>query len=162
MKLTVVTLLLSACLVVGQTLPTVAVLSTGGTIASKQDPTKGGYITTLSGKDLVSAVPAIQKIAQIQVEQISNIPSQDINPDISVRLATRVNDLLGQPEIAGIVITHGRLLPRSHNHKLKARHTGRGATPSLLIQIQMAGETCWTPFESLLTRRLSARESWLS
>jgi L-asparaginase len=90
-----------------QTPPTVAVLSTGGTIASKQDPQKGGYLPALSGEDLVAAVPAIRKIAKIQVEQISNISSSDMTPEIWIRLAARVNELLANPEIAGIVVTHG-------------------------------------------------------
>jgi L-asparaginase len=90
-----------------QKLPTVAVLSTGGTIASKQDPLKGGYLPALSGEDLVAAVPAIKTIAQIQVEQISNISSSDMTPEIWIRLAARVNELLARPEIAGIVVTHG-------------------------------------------------------
>jgi L-asparaginase len=71
----------------GQDLPKVAVLSTGGTIASEQDPVKGGYVPALSGEDLVAAVPAIKKIAQIQAEQISNIPSPDMTPEIWLRLA---------------------------------------------------------------------------
>ena len=107
-NLTAVILLLTACLTaIAQKLPTVAVLATGGTIASKQDPAKGGYLPALSGDDLVSAVPAIKKIAQIQVEQISNIPSPDITSEIWVRLAGSVNQLLAKPEIAGIVVTHG-------------------------------------------------------
>ncbi|HLG94932.1 MAG TPA: asparaginase [Bryobacteraceae bacterium] len=107
-NLTTAGLLLATCLsVVAQKLPTVAVLSTGGTIASKQDPSKGGYVPLLSGEDLVSAVPAIKKMAQIQVEQISNIGSNDMTPEIWVRLAGRVNELLAKPEIAGIVVTHG-------------------------------------------------------
>jgi L-asparaginase len=88
-------------------LPVVVVLSTGGTIASKQNPSKGGYEAALSGEDLVGAIPAIRKIAQIQVEQISNISSSDITPEIWMRLAGRVNDLLAKPNIAGIVVTHG-------------------------------------------------------
>jgi L-asparaginase len=92
---------------IAQGLPKVAVLSTGGTIASKHDTLKGGYVPALSGEDLVAAVPAIKKIAQIQVEQISNISSSDMTPEIWIRLAARVNELLGKPEIAGIVITHG-------------------------------------------------------
>jgi L-asparaginase len=90
-----------------QKLPTVAVLSTGGTIASKHDPGKGGYLPALSGEDLVAAVPAIKTIAQIQVEQISNISSSDMTPEIWVRLAAKANELLATPEIAGIVVTHG-------------------------------------------------------
>src|SRR3984893_4165077 len=90
-----------------QKLPTVALLSTGGTIASKHDPLKGGYLPALSGEDLIAAVPAIKTIAQIQVEQISNISSSDMTPEIWIRLAARVNELLARPEIAGIVVTHG-------------------------------------------------------
>jgi L-asparaginase len=107
-KITVTLLLLTTSLsAVGQKLPTVAVLSTGGTIASKHDPVKGGYLPALSGEDLVAAVPAIKKIAQIQVEQISNISSSDMPLEIWMRLAGRVRELLARPEIAGIVVTHG-------------------------------------------------------
>ena len=105
---TVPGLLLVTCLtLVAQKLPTVALLSTGGTIASKHDSGKGGYVPALSGEDLVSAVPAISKLAQIQVEQISNIISSDMTPEIWIRLAARVNALLARPEISGIVVTHG-------------------------------------------------------
>jgi L-asparaginase len=100
-------LLMMCFCALAQELPKVAVLSTGGTIASKQDRVKGGYVPALSGEDLIAAVPAVKKIAQIQVEQISNIPSLDITPEIWVRLARRVNELLANPEIAGIVVTHG-------------------------------------------------------
>ncbi|HEX3376745.1 MAG TPA: asparaginase [Candidatus Acidoferrales bacterium] len=88
-------------------LPIVAVLSTGGTIASKQNPSKGGYEAVLTGKDLVAAVPSIEKVARVLVEQISNISSSDMNPELWVRLAERVNDLLAMPDLAGVVVTHG-------------------------------------------------------
>jgi L-asparaginase len=88
-------------------LPIVAVLSTGGTIASQQNPLKGGYEAVLTGEDLVAAVPAIRKVARVRVEQISNISSSDMNPEIWMRLAGRVNELLAMPELAGVVITHG-------------------------------------------------------
>ena len=101
-------LLLVMCVsTAAQGLPSIGVLSTGGTIASRQDPAKGGYVPALSGEDLVAAVPAIKKIAQIQVEQISNIPSPDMTPEIWLRLAGRINELLARPEIAGVVVTHG-------------------------------------------------------
>ena len=71
-------LLLLCATVFAQKLPSVVILSTGGTIASKTDPVKGGYVGALSGEDLVAAVPGIKKVAQIQVEQISNISSSDM------------------------------------------------------------------------------------
>jgi len=41
------------------------------------------------------------------VEQIANIGSPDMTPEIWVRLAGRVNELLAKPGIAGVVVTHG-------------------------------------------------------
>ncbi len=100
-------LLVMSVFAVAQGLPIIGVLSTGGTIASKHDPAKGGYVPALSGEDLVAAVPAIQKIAQIRVEQISNVGSPNMTPEIWLRLAERANSLLAKNEITGIVVTHG-------------------------------------------------------
>jgi len=101
-----------SCLVVtstsaGQGLPKVALLSTGGTIASRTDPAKGGYVPALSADDLIAAVPAIKKVAQIQAQQISNISSSDMTPQMWLQLSTRINDLLSRADIAGAVVTHG-------------------------------------------------------
>jgi L-asparaginase len=52
-------------------------------------------------------VPMLKKIARIQVEQISNIPSYDMTPEIWVRLAATVNRLLARADMTGIVVTHG-------------------------------------------------------
>ncbi len=102
------TLLLASCLsIIAQALPIVVVFATGGTIASKHNPAKGGSVPALSGEDLVASVPAIRKLAQVQSEQISNVGSSDMTPEIWLRLAARVNALLARPEIAGIVVTHG-------------------------------------------------------
>jgi L-asparaginase len=101
-------LLLTCCSALfADTIPTVIILATGGTIASKRNPAKGGYEPGLTGEDLVQAIPAVRSIAHIQVEQISNISSSDMTPEIWLKLAGRVKDLLVKPEIAGIVVTHG-------------------------------------------------------
>ena len=92
---------------VGQTIPTVVVLSTGGTIASMHDPEVGGYVPALSGEDLVAAVPAIGSVAQLRVEQISNISSSDMTPEIWLRLSRRVEELLSDADVSGAVVTHG-------------------------------------------------------
>jgi L-asparaginase/Glu-tRNA(Gln) amidotransferase subunit D len=66
----------------------------GGTIASNLNPLKSGYEAVPTGEDLVAAVPTIRKVAHAQVEQISNISNSDMNPEIWMVLARRVNDLL--------------------------------------------------------------------
>ena len=92
---------------VAQTLPTIVVLATGGTIASRQNLTQGTSLPSLSGNELVSAVPALLKVAKVRTEQIANVGSRDITPAIWLRLAARTNELLATPEVTGIVITHG-------------------------------------------------------
>jgi len=102
-----VVLISTCCRLFADTTPTVVILATGGTIASKRNPAKGGYEPALTGEDLVQAIPAVRGLAHIQVEQISNISSTDMNPAIWLKLAGRVKDLLAKPEIAAIVVTHG-------------------------------------------------------
>jgi L-asparaginase len=88
-------------------LPVVHVLSTGGTIASVYDPAKGGYVPALSGEDLVAAVPGIEDVARLEVEQISNISSTDMTPALWLRISRRADELLSRPEVAGVIVTHG-------------------------------------------------------
>src|ERR1700730_14046503 len=88
-------------------LPRVVLLASGGTIASKHDPEKGGYTTALTGEQLLEAVPALKEVARVDVEQISNIPSSNMTSEIWLTLARRANELLAKADVAGVVVTHG-------------------------------------------------------
>jgi L-asparaginase len=90
-----------------QELPMVVVLATGGTIASQQNLAQGASGPPLSGDRLVDAVPALKKIARIRSEQIANMGSRNITPAIWIELAVRANELLAQPDVTGVVVTHG-------------------------------------------------------
>src|SRR6478672_4726645 len=90
-------------------LPTVAVLATGGTIAgaAASDVQKGYTSGQLGVEQLIDAVPQAKKLAVLKGEQISNIGSQDMNDEVWLKLARRVNELTASPDVAGVVITHG-------------------------------------------------------
>lgn len=88
-------------------LPRVVVLATGGTIASRFDPAIGALAPAVTGADLVGAVPGLDKVAIVEVEQIANIGSYDMTPDVWRRLSRRANELLARDGISGIVVTHG-------------------------------------------------------
>jgi L-asparaginase len=60
-----------------------------------------------TAQDLIDAVPGLDKIATLRAEQVSNIGSQDMNDEVWVKLANRVNEIFGKGEADGIVITHG-------------------------------------------------------
>ena len=90
-------------------LPTVVVLATGGTIAgAAATDVQAGYASGQVGVDqLLAAVPQAKKLANLRGEQISNIGSQDMNDEVWLKLAKRVNELVAMPDVAGVVITHG-------------------------------------------------------
>src|SRR5215813_3189725 len=92
-----------------QTLPTVVVLATGGTIAgAASTDVQAGYTSGQVGvQQLLAAVPQAKKLATLRGEQISNIGSQDMNDTVWIKLATRINELVAMPDVAGVVITHG-------------------------------------------------------
>ncbi len=92
-----------------QDLPNVVILATGGTIAgSAETATQAGYTSGQVGiETMIAAVPGIKDIANVTGEQISNVGSQDMSVDIWLKLANRINELLAQDDVDGIVITHG-------------------------------------------------------
>ena len=90
-------------------LPKVRVLATGGTIAGAQaSATDYGYKSgAYDVNSLLKAVPNLDKLAVITGEQIASIGSQDMNDEIWLKLAKRVNAVLAEPGTDGILITHG-------------------------------------------------------
>lgn len=104
-----VIMLLSMTLAFAQELPKVYILATGGTIAgSGSSATKSNYSAgQVAIGTLLDAVPAINDVAYVEGEQVVNIGSQDMSNDVWLVLAKRVNELLAQTDVNGIVITHG-------------------------------------------------------
>lgn len=87
----------------------IAILATGGTIAGAGEPGENlGYKSgAISGEDLVAAVPQLADIADVSVEQICNVNSDDITDKIWIQLSKRINELQQDPDVDGIVVTHG-------------------------------------------------------
>lgn len=88
-------------------LPTVAIVTTGGTIAEKTDPKTGGAVPAVSGKSLVKAVPELLHYANIKVHNFSNIDSSQMNPAIWTKLSRKVDAILKDDRVKGVVVTHG-------------------------------------------------------
>jgi L-asparaginase len=87
----------------------VRVLATGGTIAGAQaSATEYGYKSgAYDVNALIKAVPNLDKLAVITGEQVASIGSQDMNDEVWLKLAKRVNEVLKQPDVDGVLITHG-------------------------------------------------------
>ena len=106
--LVVVTLLLSATMAFAAK-PNIHILATGGTIAGTGSSATGTSYTAgqVAIGALLDAVPEIKDIANVTGEQIVRIGSQDMNDEVWLTLAKKINELLKRPDIDGIVITHG-------------------------------------------------------
>ena len=75
-------------------LPRVKVVSTGGTICMKVDPITGGAVPVLSGADLVAAVPGLDRVARVEVEEFSRVPGVDMGPSTWTPLVRRLRSAL--------------------------------------------------------------------
>jgi L-asparaginase len=88
-------------------LPTVVLLATGGTIAMKIDPVKKAPVPAISGEDLVATVPEIAKLANIEVKNLSNVPSDYMDPERWVGLARAAEEALARRDVSGVIVSHG-------------------------------------------------------
>ncbi|MBV5340851.1 MAG: asparaginase [Deltaproteobacteria bacterium] len=105
-KMLIVCFILTPALAMAE-LPVVKLIATGGTIAMKIDPVKKAPVPAISGEDLISTVPEIASVAKIEVENLSNIPSDYMAPDSWVGLQKAVVATLARPEVAGAIVSHG-------------------------------------------------------
>lgn len=89
--------------------PNVHILATGGTIAgSGQSATQASYTAgEVAIETLLAAVPQIKEIAHVTGEQLVKIGSQDMNEEVWLLLAKRVNELIADEKVDAVVITHG-------------------------------------------------------
>jgi L-asparaginase/glutamin-(asparagin-)ase len=91
-------------------LANVSILATGGTIAgtgATSTTTVGYTAATVGVQRLIAAVPELAKVANVSGEQVFQIASENMTNEHWLTLAKRVNVLLAQPNVDGIVITHG-------------------------------------------------------
>jgi L-asparaginase len=86
------------------------ILGTGGTIAGRAANASDniGYTAGQVGiSELLAAIPALPDAGLVIAEQVAQIDSKDMSFAVWAALAGRVSHFLAQPEVQGIVITHG-------------------------------------------------------
>ncbi|HKQ41018.1 MAG TPA: asparaginase domain-containing protein, partial [Pseudonocardia sp.] len=76
--------------------PHVTVLSLGGTISSA--PPADGRLArpALSAADLVAAVPALERVAEIEVRDVRRLPSNDMTFAIARTVADEIRAAVGR------------------------------------------------------------------
>jgi L-asparaginase len=86
--------------------PKVTVLALGGTIASA--PGDAGALASprLAAEDLIASVPAVADVAEIEVRNVSKLPSCDLTLELAVEVAGEVA-AAGSRGSHGVVVTQG-------------------------------------------------------
>jgi L-asparaginase len=87
----------------------VFVITTGGTIATKQKLLAGGgVVRSPRDSDLLDLLPR-DEIDDIEVvfDEFSNVPGSHFMPANGLQLAQRIQSVLLAPDVYGVVVTHG-------------------------------------------------------
>ena len=87
--------------------PTVVIITTGGTIASRLDPATGGVVPAVSGEDLVRAVPGLSGVANVEVRPFGNVLGPALTPEDLFHIASQANEALARADVSGVVVTAG-------------------------------------------------------
>ena len=88
----------------------VYIIATGGTIAGRAgsaSATVGYKAGELTVEQLIASVPGLDTLANLTGEQLCNIDSKDMQEDIWLQLARRIEKVTDRDDVDGVVITHG-------------------------------------------------------
>ncbi len=88
------------------TKPEIAILSTGGTIASKVDYRTGAVTSQFDAQDILTEIPELMELARFRAKLVYNILSENMKPEYWIKLARAVYEEI-EKEAYGIIITHG-------------------------------------------------------
>ncbi|MBI2557765.1 Glu-tRNA(Gln) amidotransferase subunit GatD [Candidatus Woesearchaeota archaeon] len=88
-------------------LPTVPILSFGGTISSRVDYKTGGVYAGYTAEDFIAMLPELEDIANLKAEKVMSIMSEDMAPEDWQSMARRIARDLNDDEVSGVVVTQG-------------------------------------------------------
>jgi glutamyl-tRNA(Gln) amidotransferase subunit D len=87
-------------------LPNLAIVSTGGTIASRIDYRTGSVTSQFNASDILTAIPELKEIANYRTIPLATILSENMTPAIWQELARAIYaEIKGGAR--GIIVTHG-------------------------------------------------------
>jgi L-asparaginase len=85
----------------------VAALFTGGTISMRVDAAAGGAVPAVGADEFLAAARGIEHVAEVRAEQWGRYPGPHMTVERQWALRARVLELIDDPAVHGIVITHG-------------------------------------------------------
>ena len=110
-------------------LPKVTIIHTGGTIASKVDYATGAVIARFEPDELLSSVPEILEIANIDAVKLGNMWSDDVRPQHWNMMIDACQTAFDSGSV-GVVITHGTDTLHISASALSFAFAGMGGKPA--------------------------------
>jgi glutamyl-tRNA(Gln) amidotransferase subunit D len=89
-----------------ENLPTISLISTGGTIASTVDYRTGAVTAQFDAEDVLRAVPELAGLANYRGRVVANILSENMTPDVWQELAVAIHEEI-EAGADGVVVMHG-------------------------------------------------------
>lgn len=86
--------------------PTIAILTMGGTVASRIDYKTGAVTPLETPEEMLTAVPELSDIANFKTREVFRMLSENIEPEHWAVLAEKIADEI-ETGVDGIIITHG-------------------------------------------------------
>jgi glutamyl-tRNA(Gln) amidotransferase subunit D len=96
-----------AIIAANENLPKVALISTGGTIASRIDYRTGGVHAALSAEELHVSVPELANHASIDPEVLMSEYSENLRPEHWTLIAEKIAEKIKTYKYRGIIVSHG-------------------------------------------------------
>jgi glutamyl-tRNA(Gln) amidotransferase subunit D len=90
-----------------KSIPKIALIGTGGTIASKVDYRTGGVHAAISASDLYASIPELGNYASVDTEVLLNEYSENLRPEHWSLIANKVAEKVKSGRYQGIIISHG-------------------------------------------------------
>jgi L-asparaginase len=85
----------------------VVVVFTGGTIAMRHEPAGGGNVPVLSGAELLSTVPGVETIADLEPIDWGLVPASHLRFEQVLDIGRLLARALARPEVDGAVVVQG-------------------------------------------------------
>ena len=87
----------------------IVIVATGGTIAGVGE--KGKTVAYHAGEinidDILVTIPDVKHLASLEIVQFMNVDSNEMNPEIWMKLSNTINQIVQRDDVDGIVVTHG-------------------------------------------------------
>jgi L-asparaginase len=85
----------------------VAVVFTGGTIASRPDATAGGAVPALRGAEIIARSPGLAMIADLEPIDWGLMPASQMGFAVLIEIGQLIDELLARDEVSGAVVVQG-------------------------------------------------------